>query len=194
MSGGKPVTRPVRRVLYSYDRTWAYSLSGRTNMSSSCEPKSGYINQSWAITSGIGGENITENIEGRDRYPILIRYALDFRDDIQKLERVVIATPSNAQVPLGGLAKISFSKGHAMIRDEDGALTGYVYLDLNTRDYSGSEYPLPDEISNDWKTATHAARVKCTARIIAINRTIDSGSIRFFGPRQKLAEWIRAHN
>ena len=89
------------------------------------------------ITSGIGGENITENIEGRERYPISVRYALDFRDDIQKLERVVIATPSNAQVPLGELAKISFSKGPAMIRDEDAALTGYVYLDLNTRDYGG---------------------------------------------------------
>jgi copper/silver efflux system protein len=89
------------------------------------------------ITSGIGGENIAENIEGRERYPISIRYAPDFRDDIQKLARVVIATPSNAQVPLGELAKISFSKGPAMIRDEDAALTGYVYLDLNTRDYGG---------------------------------------------------------
>jgi Cu(I)/Ag(I) efflux system membrane protein CusA/SilA len=90
-----------------------------------------------AITSGIGGENIAENIEGRERYPISVRYAPDFRDDIQKLERVVIATPSNAQVSLGELAKISFSKGPAMIRDEDAALTGYVYLDLNTRDYGG---------------------------------------------------------
>jgi copper/silver efflux system protein len=90
-----------------------------------------------AITSGIGGETIAENIEGRERYPISIRYAPDFRDDIQKLERVVIATPSNAQVPLGELARISFSKGPAMIRDEDAALTGYVYLDLNTRDYGG---------------------------------------------------------
>ncbi len=90
-----------------------------------------------AITSGIGGENIAENIEGRERYPISVRYAIDFRDDIQKLERVVIATPSNAQVPLGELAKISFSKGPSTIRDEDAALTGYVYLDLNTRDYGG---------------------------------------------------------
>jgi copper/silver efflux system protein len=90
-----------------------------------------------AITSGVGGETIAENIEGRERYPISIRYAPDFRDDVQKLERVVIATPSGAQVPLGELAKISFSKGPAMIRDEDAALTGYVYLDLSTRDYGG---------------------------------------------------------
>lgn len=90
-----------------------------------------------AIASGIGGENIAENIEGRERYPISIRYASDFRDDIQKLERVVIVTPTGAEAPLGELAKISFSRGPSMIRDEDAALTGYVYLDLNTRDYGG---------------------------------------------------------
>ena len=90
-----------------------------------------------AITSGIGGDNIAENVEGRERYPINIRYAPDFRDDLDKLRRVVIATPSMAQVPLGELANVSFSKGPTMIRDEDAALTGYVYLDLNTRDYGG---------------------------------------------------------
>src|ERR1700688_563345 len=90
-----------------------------------------------AITSGIGGENIAENVEGRERYPINVRYAPDFRDDLEKLKGVVIATPSNAQVPLGELAKVSFSRGPTMIRDEDAALTGYVYLDLNTRDYGG---------------------------------------------------------
>src|SRR5215469_6792732 len=90
-----------------------------------------------AITSGIGGENIAENIEGRERYPISIRYAPDFRDDLDKLGRVLIATPQNGQVPLGELAKLSFSKGPTMIRDEDAALTGYVYFDVNTRDYGG---------------------------------------------------------
>jgi len=95
------------------------------------------------ITSGIGGENITENIEGRERYPISVRYALDFQDDIQKLERVVIATPSNAQVPLGELAKISFSKGRDD-PDEDAALTGYVYLDLNTRTMAALSPELTD--------------------------------------------------
>jgi Cu(I)/Ag(I) efflux system membrane protein CusA/SilA len=90
-----------------------------------------------AITSGIGGDNIAENVEGRERYPISVRYAPDFRDNLDKLRKVLIATPANAQVPLGELAKLSFSKGATMIRDEDAALTGYVYLDLNTRDYGG---------------------------------------------------------
>jgi Cu(I)/Ag(I) efflux system membrane protein CusA/SilA len=90
-----------------------------------------------AITSAVGGDNIVENIEGRERYPISIRYAADFRDNADKLRQVLIAGPTNAQVPLGELAKISFSRGPTMIRDEDAALTGYVYLDLNTRDYGG---------------------------------------------------------
>jgi Cu(I)/Ag(I) efflux system membrane protein CusA/SilA len=90
-----------------------------------------------AITSGIGGDNIAENIEGRERYPISVRYAPDFRDDLDKMGRVLLATPQNGQVPLGEVAKLSFSKGPTMIRDEDAALTGYVYFDLNTRDYGG---------------------------------------------------------
>jgi Cu(I)/Ag(I) efflux system membrane protein CusA/SilA len=90
-----------------------------------------------AVTSGIGGENVAENIEGRERYPINVRYSRDFRDDLAQLQRVVIATPTGAQIPISEVAKIYFSRGPAMIRDEDGLLTGYVYLDLATKDYGG---------------------------------------------------------
>jgi len=90
-----------------------------------------------SVTSGIGGQNIAENVEGRERYPINVRYNRDFRDDLEQLRRVLIATPSGAQIPIGDVAKISFSRGPAMIRDEDGLLTGYVYIDLNTKDYGG---------------------------------------------------------
>jgi len=90
-----------------------------------------------AIESGIGGENIAETVEGRERYPINVRYNRDFRDDIPALEQVVVATPSGAQVPLGEIATISFSRGPSMIRDEEGQLTGYVYFNLSTSDYGG---------------------------------------------------------
>jgi len=88
-----------------------------------------------AVTSGIGGETVTENIEGRERYPVNVRYNRDFRDNIDELRGVLLATPAGAQIPIADVAKISFSRGPAMIRDEDGALTGYVYIDLNTSDY-----------------------------------------------------------
>src|ERR1700687_3174997 len=90
-----------------------------------------------AVESGIGGMNVAENVEGRSRYPINVRYQRDFRDNVGELSRVLIATPSGAQIPIGEVAKISFSRGPAMIRDEDGQLTGYVYIDLNTTDYGG---------------------------------------------------------
>jgi Cu(I)/Ag(I) efflux system membrane protein CusA/SilA len=90
-----------------------------------------------AVSSGIGGEMVTENIEGRERYPVNVRYSRDFRDSVDELRRVLIATPSGAQIPIEQVARISFSRGPAMIRDEDGALTGYVYIDLNSKDYGG---------------------------------------------------------
>ena len=90
-----------------------------------------------AVTSGIGGENVADNVEGRERYPINVRYNRDFRSDVQQLRNVVLATPTGAQIPISEVAKIYFSRGPAMIRDEEGLLTGYVYLDLATKDYGG---------------------------------------------------------
>ena len=89
------------------------------------------------ITSAIGGANIAENVEGRERFPINVRYERDFRDNPEALGRVLIATPTGAQIPMNQVARLSFSRGPAMIRDEDGALTGYVYLDLTPDDYGG---------------------------------------------------------
>jgi Cu(I)/Ag(I) efflux system membrane protein CusA/SilA len=90
-----------------------------------------------AVQSGIGGENIAETVEGRARYSINVRYNRDFRADLPELEQVLIAIPSGAQIPLGEVATISLSQGPAMIRDEDGQLTGYVFINLNTADYGG---------------------------------------------------------
>jgi copper/silver efflux system protein len=88
-----------------------------------------------AVESGIGGQNIAENVEGRERYPINVRYQRDFRETPEELGRVLVAAPSGAQIPLNAVAKLSFSRGPAMIRDEGGQLTGYVFIDLKTDDY-----------------------------------------------------------
>jgi Cu(I)/Ag(I) efflux system membrane protein CusA/SilA len=88
-----------------------------------------------AVSSGVGGENIVDNIEGRERYPVNVRYASDFRDSLERIRGVLLGTPSGAQVQLGQVAKISFARGPAMIRDEDGSLTGYIYIDLKDANY-----------------------------------------------------------
>ncbi|MGA8041938.1 MAG: CusA/CzcA family heavy metal efflux RND transporter [Terracidiphilus sp.] len=89
------------------------------------------------ITSEIGGANIAENVEGRERFPIAVRYQRDFRDHPEDLSAALIPTPSGEQIPIGEVARVSFSRGPAMIRDEDGALTGYVYLNLKGSNYGG---------------------------------------------------------
>ena len=88
-----------------------------------------------AVGSGIGGENIATTVEGRERYTINVRYLADYRSDLNALRRILIMTPTAAQIPLGEVARISLSPGPSMIRDEDGLVTGYVYVDLATSDY-----------------------------------------------------------
>ena len=88
-----------------------------------------------AVSSGMGGENIATTVEGRERYSINVRYLADYRNDLNALRRILIMTPTGAQIPLGEVARITLSPGPSMIRDEDGLLTGYVYVDLSTSDY-----------------------------------------------------------
>jgi len=86
------------------------------------------------INSAVGGENVTSTIEGRERYPINVRYAREFRDDINTLKRVLVSTPTGAQIPMAQIADIRMVEGPAMIRNENGMLAGYVYVDMAGRD------------------------------------------------------------
>ncbi len=86
------------------------------------------------IMSAIGGEPITTTVEGRERYTVNVRYARELRDDLPKLRRVLVPTTSGAQIPLEQLAEIKLVSGPAMIRDENGMLSGYVYVDIVDRD------------------------------------------------------------
>jgi Cu(I)/Ag(I) efflux system membrane protein CusA/SilA len=88
-----------------------------------------------AIMSAVGGENITITVEGRERYPVNVRYLRDYRSSVDKLGRVLVPTMSNgAQIPLAQLADIKLAYGPGMIRDENGRLSGYVYVDISGRD------------------------------------------------------------
>ncbi|MFL5303427.1 MAG: efflux RND transporter permease subunit, partial [Anaeromyxobacteraceae bacterium] len=88
-----------------------------------------------AVQNAIGGENVTTTVEGRERYPVNVRYMRDFRGDLGALGRVLVAAPgSQKQIPLAELATLTQATGPAMIRNENGLLTGYVYVDLVGRD------------------------------------------------------------
>ncbi|MBI1818111.1 MAG: efflux RND transporter permease subunit [Deltaproteobacteria bacterium] len=86
------------------------------------------------IMSAVGGENVTRTIEGRERYPVSVRYERAYRDDLESLGRVLVPTMDGAQIPLTQLADIRLAEGPGMIRNENGLLSGYVYVDMAGRD------------------------------------------------------------
>ena len=90
------------------------------------------------VSSAIGGDNVTTTVEGRSRYPVNVRYMRDFRSDLEALGRVLVPVQEGKkQIPLAELADVGVKSGPAMLRDEDGMLTGYVYVDVAGRDVSG---------------------------------------------------------
>jgi Cu(I)/Ag(I) efflux system membrane protein CusA/SilA len=89
------------------------------------------------ITSAIGGETVTTTVEGRERYPVNVRYKRELRDDPDRLKRVLIPTPSGAQIPLGQIADLVITQGPPSIADEAGALAGLVSVAVSGRDLRG---------------------------------------------------------
>jgi Cu(I)/Ag(I) efflux system membrane protein CusA/SilA len=90
-----------------------------------------------AIETAIGGREVTRTIEGRERFPVNVRYSRELRDDFQTLERVLVAAPGGAQIPIGQLARLSVKPGPPQVRSEGGELAGYVYIDVAGRDLGG---------------------------------------------------------
>jgi Cu(I)/Ag(I) efflux system membrane protein CusA/SilA len=91
------------------------------------------------IQTAVGGANVSMTIEGRQRFPVNVRYGRELRDDLSKVKRVLVATPGGAQVPLGELAELKFVDGPGLIKSEAAQLVGYVYVDVDTmlRDLGG---------------------------------------------------------
>jgi Cu(I)/Ag(I) efflux system membrane protein CusA/SilA len=89
------------------------------------------------IMSAVGGENVTTTVEGRARFPVNVRYPRALRDDLDRLGQVLVMTPSGAQIPLSQVAAIRTLTGPSMIRNENGLLAGYVFVDITDSDVGG---------------------------------------------------------
>lgn len=91
-----------------------------------------------AVENSMGGDNVSTLILGQERYPINVRYLRDFRSDLDSIRRILVSTADGqTHIPLGDLAQVRQTTGPAMIRNEEGLLTGYVYVDVGTRDLEG---------------------------------------------------------
>ena len=89
------------------------------------------------ILSAIGGENVTTTVEGRARYPVNVRYPRELRDNVERLSQVLVSSMNGVQIPISQIADIRKVTGPSMIRDENGMLVGYVFVDLFTSDIGG---------------------------------------------------------
>ena len=89
------------------------------------------------LQSAVGGVNVTEVIEGLERYPLNIRYPRGLRGDIESLNRVLIPTPAGHQIPLGLVADLSLSRGPPVIKSEDSRPNAWIYVDISSSDIGG---------------------------------------------------------
>jgi Cu(I)/Ag(I) efflux system membrane protein CusA/SilA len=105
------------------------------------------------VETAIGGNTIGTTVEGRERYPISVRYARDFRDDMNGLQRVLVATPTGEQVPISLLANIQYRTGAPSVRTENGQLVGFVFVDITSSDIEGYVKAASQKIAQEVKFA-----------------------------------------
>jgi Cu(I)/Ag(I) efflux system membrane protein CusA/SilA len=101
------------------------------------------------VSSGVGGENIGEIIEGRARYPINVRYPRELRDSLERLRQLPILTEARAQITLGSVATLQVRDGPPMIKSENARLSGWVYVDVRGRDLASTVRDLQAAVARD---------------------------------------------
>ncbi|MCC7174615.1 MAG: efflux RND transporter permease subunit [Bryobacterales bacterium] len=129
---------PGTRSVFAERTSGGYFLDVRWNREALARYGLSVDDAQMVVTSAIGGENVTTTVEGRERYPVNVRYERDFRSDLNALRRVLVpAMDGRLQVPISQLAEVRLEAGPSMYRNEDGMLSGYVYVDLAGRDVGG---------------------------------------------------------
>ena len=110
------------------------------------------------VETAVGGMNVSQTIEGRERYPISVRYARDYREDPDALGRALVAAPSGAQVPLSQLARLRFATGPDMVRSEAGQLVGFVFVDV-------AERPIVDYVRDAQRAVAEQVALPTSTRL-----------------------------
>ncbi len=128
------------------------------------------------VAQSIGGENVSETVEGRQRYPISVRYAREFRDDPELLGRVLISTPDGAQVPLSQVVNIRSVLGPPMIRSEGGKLVGFVFVD--------TDRPIADYVAEAKRVVARDVQLPAGTRLAWV------GQFKYFERAKERLKWV----
>jgi Cu(I)/Ag(I) efflux system membrane protein CusA/SilA len=128
------------------------------------------------VAQAIGGENVSESVEGRERYPISVRYAREFRDEPEKLGRVLIATPDGAQIPLSEITNIHTVLGPPMLRSEGGKLVGFVFVD--------TDRPIADYVAEAKAAVAREVKLAPGTRLAWV------GQFEYFERAKERLKWV----
>jgi copper/silver efflux system protein len=128
------------------------------------------------VAQSIGGENVSETVEGRQRFPINVRYAREFRDDPALLARILIGTPDGAQIPLSQVVTIQSVLGPPMIRSEGGKLVGFVFVD--------TDRPIADYVAEAKQVVGRDVQLPAGTRLAWV------GQFKYFERAKERLEWV----
>jgi Cu(I)/Ag(I) efflux system membrane protein CusA/SilA len=128
------------------------------------------------VAGAVGGENVTEIVDGRRRFPVNVRYARELRDDPERLGRVLVATPSGEHVPIAEVATVKTVLGPPMIRSEGGKLVGFVFID--------TERPIADYVNEARAAVERDVVLPKNTRVAWV------GQFRYFERARERLRWI----
>ncbi|MGH8520568.1 MAG: efflux RND transporter permease subunit [Gammaproteobacteria bacterium] len=153
-----PRTRPYTRSAFAERLTGGYYLDFEIDRERIARHGLTVGDVEDVILTAVGGLAVSETVEGRERYAISLRYAREFREDPETLGRVLVPTPSGAQVPLAQLAELKFHTGPDMLRNEDGQLVSFVFVDVK-------EIGIPDYVELARRVVNEKAALPAGYRI-----------------------------
>lgn len=155
-----PRTSPNTRSAFAEREAGGYFMDFTINRSRAARYGLSVEDINSVLETAVGGMNVTQTVEGRERYSVNVRYSRDFRENPDELQRVLISTPTGAQVPISEVADIEFNVGPPSVRSEDGQLVGFVFIDVAGRgiaEYVGDakrviseRVTLPAGVRLDW--------------------------------------------
>jgi copper/silver efflux system protein len=125
---------PGTRSVFAERTTGGYFLDVAWNRNKLAEYGLGIEDAQKIVMNAIGGDNVTTTVEGRERYPVNVRYQQNFRSDPAALGRLLVPAMSGRQIPVSELGEVKLVSGPSMFRDENGMLSGYVYVDISSPD------------------------------------------------------------
>jgi Cu(I)/Ag(I) efflux system membrane protein CusA/SilA len=128
------------------------------------------------VAQSIGGENVSETVEGRQRFPINVRYAREFRDDPELLGRILIRTPDGSQIPLSQIVSIKSVLGPPMIRSEGGKLVGFVFVD--------TDRPIADYVAEAKQVVARDVELPPGTRLAWV------GQFKYFERARERLKWV----